>query len=296
MLYPNMESTPASLDDVVINEFDDDSKEFWNETTALPLIKLLQNSGYSNQDIETHSKWYNCFIIPALGSQPQAGKKPLFNARITADGSPVELSVNFKESSKVRTVRFTIEATGPKAGTPTDPYNQEETTRLLQTMTNAIPGIYLGQYNTFTQSLFLPASTAPSILPKVTPKTPLSQAWIAFDLAHGGGIMAKVYFMPFLKWLHTASPAQAISTKDIIFDIARQCNGPYGSYDHPISLLDSYLCSFPPGSFQPTVEMVAIDCEGGDDAWGKGQEQRYGNDATAAGGAVEFAISVKGRF
>ncbi|KAK0663389.1 aromatic prenyltransferase [Cercophora samala] len=242
---------------------DDDSNDFWHETTALPFIKMLQSSGYSNEDIETHSKWYNRFIIPALGPRPQAGKKPLFDARITADGSPIELSVNFKETSNVRTVRFTIEATGPEAGTPTDPYNQEETTRLLQAMANSIPSIHLGQYKTFSHNLFLPATTAPSLLPKVLHGTPLSltQAWVAFDLAHGGGIMAKVYFMPFLKWLHTASSSSpAMATKDLVFDIARQCNGPFGSYDHPISLLDSYLSSFPSGSFQPTVEMVAIDC------------------------------------
>ncbi|KAK0710368.1 tryptophan dimethylallyltransferase-domain-containing protein [Apiosordaria backusii] len=74
--------------------------------------------------------------------------------------------------------------------------------------------------------------------------------------------MAKVYFMPFLKWLHTSasSISPTIATKDIVFDIARQCNGPYGSYDHPIALLDLYLCSFASGQFQPMVEMVAIDC------------------------------------
>ncbi|KAK0710369.1 tryptophan dimethylallyltransferase-domain-containing protein [Apiosordaria backusii] len=115
---------------------------------------------------------YNRFILPALGPRPQAGKKPLFNARITTDGSPVELSVNFKETSNLRTVRFTIEATGPEAGTPTDPYNQHQTTRLLQTMAQSIPSIHLSQYNTFTRSLFLPASTAPSLLPKVPPAPP----------------------------------------------------------------------------------------------------------------------------
>ncbi|KAK4204644.1 aromatic prenyltransferase [Triangularia verruculosa] len=238
---------------------EDDSQEFWHEVTALPLIKLLQSSGYSNEDIETHTKWYTGFILPALGRRPQTDKKPLFNARITADGSPVELSVNFKETSVARTVRFTIEAIGPEAGTLTDPYNQDETTRLLQAMTKSIPSVHLGQYDTFTQGLFLAASTAPSLLPKVPAGAPLSQAWVAFDLAHGGGIMVKVYFMPFLKWLHTAS-SSTVATKDLVFDIARGCNGPYGSYDHPIALLDAYLGSFSAGSSEPTVEMVAIDC------------------------------------
>ncbi|CAP61924.1 uncharacterized protein PODANS_5_1815 [Podospora anserina S mat+] len=276
---PTVAVEVSRQEDTFVKGFDDDSKEFWHETTLLPFIKLLQSSGYSNQDIVIHSKWYEPLprllpsfyrwarltrvstrynrFIPALGGRPQSGKKPIFNARIMADGSPMELSVNFKETSNVRTVRFTIEATVPEAGTPIDPYNQEQTTRLLHDMTKSIPSIHLGQYNTFIRSLFLPASTAPSLLPKVPHETSLSQAWVAFDLAHGGDIMAKVYFMPFLKWLHTASsPSAAVSTKDITFDVARQCDGTYGSYNHPIALLDSYLCSFPSGPSRPTVQMV----------------------------------------
>ncbi|KAK4663901.1 uncharacterized protein QC763_501815 [Podospora pseudopauciseta] len=341
-----MDSTTVAVEvsrqeDTFVKVFDDDSKEFWHETTLLTFIKLLQSSGYSNQDIEIHSKWYtpllrllpsfyrwarltrdstryNRFIIPALGGRPQPGKKPLFNARITADGSPMELSVNFKETSNVRTVRFTIEATGPEAGTPTDPYNQEQTTRLLHDMTKSIPSIHLGQYNTFIRSLFLPASTAPSLLPKVPHETPLSQAWVAFDLAHGGDIMAKVYFMPFLKWLHTASsPSAAVSTKDIIFDIARQCDGPYGSYNHPIALLDSYLLlllfgAVPANSGNGRHQLHRLSfCSNQvlspyrrdnppagkrcNDAWGEDRDGGYRGHAEPAGGALECVIPAQDR-
>jgi tryptophan 7-dimethylallyltransferase len=87
--------------------------------------------------------------------------------------------------------------------------------------------------------------------------------WVAFDLLRGGGILAKVYFMPILQWVDRGVP-----TKDVVFDAMRACGGRHGRYDEPIAMLDDYLRSHAATSdgTPPVVEMVAIDCLNSADA------------------------------
>jgi DMATS type aromatic prenyltransferase len=91
---------------------------------------------------------------------------------------------------------------------------------------------------------------------KTPADTPLSQAWVAFDLLRGGGggFMAKVYFMPILKMIETGRESKAL-----VFEAVKACDGPHGSFDAPVAMLAGYMASFPAGE-GPVVEMVAIDC------------------------------------
>lgn len=235
--------------------FANQDEEFWWRATAPSLSCLLASCQYTEDDQLSHLRWYHRFIISALGPRPIPGKKPLFQPCPVFDGSACELSINFKERSQARTVRFTIEATGLEAGTAADPFNQDATKRLLLDMAAAVPGLDLKHFDMFVDSFFLPPSVADSLVPRLPAGTPLSQVWVAFDLLRGGKLMAKVYFMPILKWIHTGVP----TTKELVFAAARKCSGNYGAYDAPIALLDSYLESFLRGE-RPSVEMVAIDC------------------------------------
>lgn len=241
--------------DVVAREtkFPDENQTFWWRATAPSLNRLLENCLYSEEDQLTHLRWYRRFILPALGPRPIPGVKPKFQPCPVFDGSAVEHSINWKELSPKRTVRFTIEAVGHDAGTSADPFNQEATKVLLNGMAKEIPDLDLKHFDIFAKRFFLPSHVADELKPKVPPGTPLSQVWVAFDLLRGK-LMTKVYFMPILKWFHTN-----ITTKTLVFDVARECNGPYGSFDAPISLLDNYLESFPADE-SPVIEMVAIDC------------------------------------
>jgi DMATS type aromatic prenyltransferase len=234
-----------------------DDATFWWQTTGLPLGRLLTVSDYSEQDQQSHLTWYRRFIAPALGPRPIHGVQPRFQPCPVYDGSPCELSTNFKERSPDRTVRFTIEATGHKSGTPADPFNQDETTRLLRSMVDYVPGLDLHQFDIFSQALFFSPEAAGALLPRVPKGTPLSQVWLAFDLHRGGTILAKVYFMPILKWIDSGTP-----TKDLVFAAARACIR-HGSYDEPVRLLDDFLGQ-EAGTF--VVEMVAIDCVDSPDA------------------------------
>ncbi|KAK4201189.1 aromatic prenyltransferase [Triangularia verruculosa] len=232
-------------------DFDSLDQRFWWQATGPSLSRLLALSGYTDKDQQSHIHWYHQFITAALGPRPIAGTKLLFQPCPVFDGSACELSINFKERSPERTVRFTIEATGHEAGTNADPFNQDESTRLLQSMVGNVGGLDLHQFNIFAEKLFFSPEDAAALLPHVPQGTPLSQVWLAFDLLRGGDIMAKVYFMPILKWIETGIP-----TKDLVFDAARRCD-KHGSYERPIQLLDDFLCE---GVAPPVVEMVAIDC------------------------------------
>lgn len=233
--------------------FPNEHQKFWWRATAPSLGHLLANCQYSEEDQLAHLRWYHRFIIPALGPRPIPGRKAKFEPCPVFDGSACEHSINWRELDPARTVRFTIEATGFQAGTAADPFNQEETKHLLRKMAKEVPDLDLKQFELFVNELFLSNGTAETLMPKLPAGTPLSQVWVAFDLLRGK-LMAKVYFMPILKWIHTDTP-----TKTLVFDAARKHDGKYGTYEASIALLDSYLESFASGE-GPAVEMVAIDC------------------------------------
>jgi len=234
-------------------KFTNEDEDFWWRATAESLGHLLSTCRYTHEDIFAYLRWYHRFIVPALSSCPRPGKKSQFAPCPVFDGSSCEHSINWKELSDNRTVRFTIEATGHQAGTAADPFNQEETKTLLTKMAQEVPGIDLKHFEIFAEEFFFSSAAAEALAPKIPPGTPLSQAWVAFDLLRGK-IMAKVYFMPILKWIQTGIPTRVLVSRAV-----QKCSGKYGTYDAPMKLLDSYLESFVPGS-GPVVEMVAIDC------------------------------------
>lgn len=234
-------------------EFANDDEKFWWRATASSLSHLLAQCRYETADQFAILRWYAKFIAPALGPRPIAGRQPLFQPCPVSDGSAVEHSINWKELSSRRLVRFTIEATSYEAGTPADPFNQKETLKLLQTLKQSgeAESLDLGQFETWAKEFFFQPETAQELLSKLPPGTPCSQTWIAFDLLPGKRPVVKVYFMPFLKWIHTGTLG-----KDLVLQAALKCNGKYGTYDHPIAILDKYLKTFP----EEAVNMAGIDC------------------------------------
>ena len=227
-----------------------EDEKFWWRATAPSLGQLLASSQYSREDQLTHLRWYRQFIIPALGPHPS---KAHFQPCPVFDGSACEHSMNWKEFETARTIRFTIEATGFQAGTATDPFNQEQTKDLLRNMAKEIPDIDLKQFEIFVDEFFLPKEVANSLKAKLPTGTPLSQAWVAFDLL-AGKVLPKVYFMPILKWMHTGIPSSTL-----VFGAAEKCNRIDVTYNDSIKFVKDYLESFTPGQ-GPVVEMVAIDC------------------------------------
>lgn len=236
------------------HKFSNDDEKFWWMATAPSFGKLLANSSYSSEDQLGHLEWYHKYILTALGPRPLPDKKALFEPCPVSDGSAVEPSINWKEKGSERLVRFTIEAVGYEAGTSSDPFNQNASVRLMKRLHQDYPAIDLHNFDIFAKELFLGPETKDILQHKTPPGTPLSQIWMAFDLLHGGEVMAKIYFMPILKWILTGIP-----TKTLVFNTIRQCGEKFGSFEPSIQVLDAYLCDFP-SERAPVIEMVAIDC------------------------------------
>jgi len=257
-MTPSQDNVAANRAALLDRVDEDEDHAFWWRATGPSLGRLLAVSEYDPQDQARHLAWYRRFIPAALGPRPVAGTPALFQPCPVFDGSACELSTNFQECSTAHTVRFTIEATGRDAGTPADPFNQNETARLLRAMaaTGAVPGLALDHFDVFADRFFFPPDRAQALLPRVPARTPLSQVWVAFDLLRGGGVLAKVYFMPTLQWVDRGVP-----TKDLVFAAARACGECHGRYDEAIAMLDGYLVlGNGDGDAPPVVEMAAVDC------------------------------------
>jgi tryptophan 7-dimethylallyltransferase len=232
---------------------EDDDQQFWWQTTAVPLSRLLAVCEYTEERQRHLLDWYRKYILTALGPRPIRGIKPKFEPCLVFDGSACELSMNWKEREPNRTVRFTIEATGHEAGTPTDPFNQRTTETLLRNMASEFKSFDLSQFEHFAKHFFLPNEAAESLHAKMPADTPLSQVWVAFDLLHDS-IMAKVYFIPLLKWIHTGT-----RTRDLVKQALTSCGDKYGPYDAAFGLLETYIDKIPPDQ-APHIEMLAVDC------------------------------------
>lgn len=263
--------SPSPLETVSNNINSDDLDQvFWWDTTAPSLFRLLLDCKYSQEQQLAHLRWYQRWIIPALGPRFHHGKEPRFKSILVRDGSICEFSLNWKQFSKKQTVRFTIEATGFDAGTEKDPFNQEATKTLLRGMADEIQNIDLSLFEHIVKLLFLPNNTFKELSSLIPPNAPLTRAWVAFDL-EGGDVMAKAYFIPALM-----SVRQGISPKDLAFSTIKSWPGSRGAYDACIEVLDDFLTSFPSGKEfllfpvykdnSPAVTMVAIDCVTSDDA------------------------------
>lgn len=227
-------------------------QEFWWDAFGEPLATLLKTSQYSEEEQLYYLRWFHQWIMPSLGPRPLNGK-PHFGATLTYDGSPLEYSLNWKEKKSNQTIRFTTEPCSRKAGTAADPLNQLAAKDLLTAMAKDISGIDLTRFNLFLSETNVPDEAVEEALSKYPPGIFRARTWIAYDL-EGGGIVAKAYFNPVWKAIHTGRPTNAI-----VFDAIRKCNGPAGSYDAPIEVLDSYLRTFS-GSEAPHIGLLSNDC------------------------------------
>lgn len=227
--------------------------EFWWNSTGVSFHQLLIQNSYNSENRRSLLRWYAAFIIPALGPRPIRGEKPRFQPCPVADGSPIEYSLNWKETSSKQLVRFTIEATSATAGTPADLFNQNETLTLLSRLNKygKMPKLDLKEFHIWKNEFYFSEDGAQRLLSRIPSGSPLSQIWIAFDLPHGQEPMAKVYFMPSLRCIESNIPNERL-----VFDTARICHGQYGTYNRCIDVLDSYLKA----SRDEPVIMAALDC------------------------------------
>ncbi|ROW12011.1 hypothetical protein VPNG_05200 [Cytospora leucostoma] len=230
----------------------DDDEIFWWGMLGQSLATLLETSQYSNEEQLYYLRWFRRWIVRSLEPRPVHGR-PFHRSDFTYDGSPLEYSLNWKEKKASQTIRFTTEPRSREAGTAADPLNQLASQSLLTAMAKEIPGIDLTRFNLFLAETHVPDHAAEEVLSKLPPGHPRARVLVAYDLEHGA-VVAKAYFNPELRAIHTG-----LSTKTVVFDIIRKCNGPYGAYDASIGMLRDYLDAHnaPDG---PQIFLLSNDC------------------------------------
>ena len=236
-----------------------EDEEFWWQATGISFATLLDRSGHTADQLEYHLSWYRRFIPASLGPKPVAGTKYRFLAGPVWDGSPVEFSLNWKEKVKSsRLVRFAYGASNSDAGTEADPFGQEETGRLLRSMSDLIPNFSMRTYDTLAENLFIKKEAQPALIANLAPDFPRTQVWTAFDVK-SSGLLAKVYFLPFLKLAETGK-----QSNDLISSVFSQCHSDFGSYTEGADTLNSYISTFSAApELGPQLGFFGIDCSDG---------------------------------
>ncbi|KAK7756872.1 hypothetical protein SLS62_000888 [Diatrype stigma] len=230
----------------------DDSRIFWWELLGQPLATLLSTSQYTEKEQLYYLRWFHQWVLGSLGPRP-AGDDSDYRATFTYDGSPLEYSLNWKEKKAGQTVRFTTEPRAPEAGTAADPLNQRASKALLTAMAEKISGIDLTRFNLFLSETHVPDEDAEEVVSKLPPGHPKARVLVAYDMEQGA-VVAKAYFNPELRAI-----LKGTSTKQVVFDAIRKCNGSYGSYDAAVGVLSAYLDAHnsPAG---PQIFLLSNDC------------------------------------
>ncbi|ETS75465.1 hypothetical protein PFICI_12409 [Pestalotiopsis fici W106-1] len=214
----------------------DQDQTFWWDLMGRSLATQLKANQYGNEEQLYYLRWFKKWIPYSFGPQPVDGNA-YYDSTFTPDGSPIEYSLNWKEKKARQTVRLAIEPCSREAGTAADPLNQLASKSLLEAMAKDVTNIDMVRFNNILAETNVPDEDAERILSKLPPSEPQVLLLIAYDLEQGE-ILPKAYFNPLLRAIHSGT-----STKKVVFDAVRKCNGPHGSYDASLATLDDYLDS-----------------------------------------------------
>lgn len=214
----------------------------------------------ANYDIQTQ---YACLIfhlynvVPRLGPAPGTESNTRWRSFMCDDFSPLEYSWNWsgnKDGSPK--IRYSVELTGPKAGTASDPYNRSETLELCTQLRKDLPKADWKLFDIMCDAFYDKTNninnTSSEDLGPATQNpnaSSPSSLFLAFEL--GSNIATKAYFMP-TKSIQTSIPPLAL-LDDAITQL--RANGyACGGYEQLLRFL-----STPAGSALDLV-IVAIDC------------------------------------
>ncbi|KAK6210532.1 hypothetical protein LQW54_006140 [Pestalotiopsis sp. IQ-011] len=234
-----------------IQSYDEDQTYWWT-MLGRSLSALLKSSQYAKEEQLYYLRWYQQWIPYSLGPKPVGGNA-YYRPTFTHDGSPLEYSLNWKEKKAHQTVRFTTEPCFREAGTVADPLNQLTAKRLLVAMAKDVTSIDLVRFDSILAETNVPDEDADVILSKLPPGVARARVLVAYDLEQGE-VVAKAYYNPMIRAIHSGT-----STKTVVFDAIRKCNGSHGSYDESIGVLRDYLDSRD-ALDGPQVFLLANDC------------------------------------
>lgn len=183
----------------------------WSLAILPSLERLMQKAGYSKDQQQKYAAFVLQNIIPFLGPAPSPDGTPHFDSFCNDDFSPVELSWNVHGG--LSTVRIGFEPISCLAGTPRDPFNALEPSRVVQHLQHCYPHISTELWQHFLGDFTVTPDAASAVVARMAPNEHMSSTTISFDLA--GDPSPKLYHYPIAKGLSTDEVTGEIVTKSV---------------------------------------------------------------------------------
>jgi DMATS type aromatic prenyltransferase len=228
-----------------------DGAKFWWNATVPSLKALISGACYSLTEQQSILSFYRKFIVGSLGPR-SPNNTTCWRSYMTDDFTPIEFSWNWGLLSETVApmIRFSIEAIGRDAGSSIDPWNWNESFKLIER---------LAQSEATFDASFL-HELGPKVLAECKQGGPASanakacasraSIFLAFDLK-GDVLTPKIYFVPF-NHLATEQRSQGSIIHDLLMPFAKR-----EKWDSLIALLNFGLTS---GAKGLVPFMVAHDC------------------------------------
>ncbi|KAJ6131993.1 aromatic prenyltransferase [Penicillium samsonianum] len=234
-------------------ELPDADQQFWWDSLAPILSRMLQCSKYSVESQANILSFFKDFIVPSYGPRPSIDGEFFWKSYVTYNHTPGQVSFNFHKDKC--TVRLSNVPTAPLAGTASDPFNQKGVIQTIKQIQKALPDMDMTLFDYFSEA-FLVADEDTVGLDARKPVPQYNQLVVASMLGYDFEPVprVKVYFNPRWKALQ-----MNIENHDLIWTAINNLGSPIKSYKRTLDLLQE--CGNPrqPGGwiFQP--EFISFD-------------------------------------
>lgn len=213
-----------------------------------PLVRtLLLHARHDHAQAESQLHFLRDVVVKHMGPRPLPSGLPGWKSFCTDDFTPFEPSVNFDQTKT--TVRYSFEPISKDAGSPADPFNQNQVSLAMDAIGKCQPGLGMEIFNHFKNACFLneqEESTARDLVPDGEHMT---QSFLGLDL-EGSAVSVKAYFFPILKALATGRTNQSVLFEAVeALPLFRAALKPLIEYLEDLPVTE-----------RPRIEMLAVDC------------------------------------
>jgi DMATS type aromatic prenyltransferase len=199
--------------------------QLWWDALAPVFGSSMAITGYSIAAQYQHLLKIHAAIIPSLGPFPKDAARKNITWPSTFGPGPLEASVNYQQNSTTL-YRFTIEPTGPYAGTDADPLNELAPRHLLHHLSHLQPGLDLSAYSALRPLLGINGDEGRRHWEALRAVPHKSHTAVALDLQRDlcSSFNVKIYLPPLLR--ATALGTDVVS---LMFDSLREYRATTGS-------------------------------------------------------------------
>ncbi|KAL8864524.1 MAG: hypothetical protein Q9174_007321, partial [Haloplaca sp. 1 TL-2023] len=252
-LYPERGTKTMSQTQKAMNL---DRSKYWEQKAGLPLSILLQKAGHGSEARKAFMRFFLTHITDTLGPLCNKDDTTYWKSFMTDDHTPIEFSWQWNIAGAPPTIRYSIEAICPLAGTSADPFNVQGQRCLIEKLQVTLHSIDLAWYNHFATRL-LPAQNVPTPTnPSTTDSTDasFSTCFMGFDLARSGDIATKAYFIPSIR-----ANELGMSNLDLVFLAISELPGAPMKISPSLNTLLKFIKA-EESNLHLRCEMLGIDC------------------------------------